>query len=359
MKKFCIFCGENPTDKNKEHIIPQWLIRMTDKPDRKTIVGTNSQGKELTIPWNRFVFPACEECNTNFGKIEGQVRAIVEKLLDEKQVNHSEMDLFLDWLDKVRIGLWLGQLIHKKIEVDPKFYINQRVGEKDRICIMYKIDDNEKGINVTGTEFSLFHLIPSCFSLTINHLCFFSYSKEFILSENIGFPFMSKYKLIDEGKMEVEEFDVGKAEVAKRILEGTILKPSVRFYQSILSFEHGLVKPRIGRKGKFYKNNCMTFIRDKVKSRILLGNDFGERGLNFWPNKKKHAFSGQQELNRVLIEHFTAKMVLEHQIQSALKFDAVTDDDLIDGFEDLIEENRKSLIKIDTFLKQAVPEYYR
>jgi hypothetical protein len=29
MDKFCVFCGESPENKNKEHVIPQWLIRMT------------------------------------------------------------------------------------------------------------------------------------------------------------------------------------------------------------------------------------------------------------------------------------------------------------------------------------------
>ena len=26
MAKYCVFCGNKPQDKNKEHIIPRWLI---------------------------------------------------------------------------------------------------------------------------------------------------------------------------------------------------------------------------------------------------------------------------------------------------------------------------------------------
>ena len=357
-KKICIFCGENPIDKNKEHIIPQWLIQMTDKSGRKTVIGTNHKGDKLTIPWNKFVFPSCEVCNTNFGKLEAKVKNIVLNLLEEKQVSHGQMDLFLDWLDKVRTGLWLGQLIHKKIDIDPHFHINQRVAEKDRVCLIYKIDDIEKGINITGTEFPIFHLIPSCFSLTINHLCFFSYSKEFILSENLGFPFPSKYNLLDDGRMAVEEFKIGHSKVSDRILEGTILKPSIRFYQSILTGEHWLQKPRIGRSAKFYKNNCFTFIKNKIKSRIYIANDY-DGVVMFWPFKKNFRFSGQQQVHRELLENFVAKMVLEHQIQCAQQHFDKSESELIKGFEELIEVNRKSLDKIDNILKQVVPEYYK
>ena len=32
LSKVCIFCGNPPSGKNKEHVIPQWLIRATGKP---------------------------------------------------------------------------------------------------------------------------------------------------------------------------------------------------------------------------------------------------------------------------------------------------------------------------------------
>ncbi|MFT4801265.1 MAG: hypothetical protein ACI93N_001035 [Flavobacteriaceae bacterium] len=357
-RKFCIFCGENPIDKNKEHIIPKWLIQMTDKPNRKTVIGSNYKGEKLTIPWNKFVFPSCEICNTNFGKLEAKVKNIVTNLLNEKPLSHGQMDLFLDWLDKIRTGLWLGQLIHKKIDLDPHFYINQRVGEKDRTCLIYKIDDKEKGINITGTDLPIFHLIPSCFSLTINHLCFFSYSKEFILSENLGFPFPSEYTILEDGRMAIEKFKIGNSKVANRILNGTILQPSIRLYQSILTGEHQINRPRIGRGAKFYKNNCFTFIKNKIKSRIYIINDYNGNCM-FWPLKKGVLFSGQQQINRELLENFVAKMVLEHQIQSAKHHFNKSTKELNDGLGELIKINESNLKKIDDLLIQVVPEYYR
>ncbi|QJB40178.1 hypothetical protein HF324_20870 [Chitinophaga oryzae] len=37
--KYCIFCGEQPQSKTKEHIIPKWLIEMTGDPNRLTFFG--------------------------------------------------------------------------------------------------------------------------------------------------------------------------------------------------------------------------------------------------------------------------------------------------------------------------------
>jgi hypothetical protein len=34
MDKFCVFCGKKPQSKNREHIIPQWLIALTGDPNR-------------------------------------------------------------------------------------------------------------------------------------------------------------------------------------------------------------------------------------------------------------------------------------------------------------------------------------
>jgi hypothetical protein len=356
-RKFCVFCGEKPVNKNKEHIIPQWLIQITDKPNRRTIVGLNQQGRELEIPWKRFEFPSCTECNENFGKQERKVKKVVLNLLNDKPVSHAQMDLLLDWLDKVRVGLYLAKLIHKKMDIDPRFYINHRVGEKDRVCLIYKIDDNEKGIGMIGVETPIFHLVPSCFSLVINNLCFFNYSKEFIVSEGLGFPFPSKYDII-KGKIIVEEFNIGNSKESNQALAGSILKPSIRLYQSILIGEHGLNKPRIGKSAKFYKNNCLNFLTSKIKSRIYLMNDY-EGIAQFWSAKKTYGFSNQPKINRVLLEKFLVKMVLEHQIQSAKQHFDKSEKELIEKYLKLIKINEDMLKEVDDFLRQTVPHYYK
>jgi hypothetical protein len=40
MDKFCVFCGEKPENKNKEHIIPKWLIELTGNPNRQANFGS-------------------------------------------------------------------------------------------------------------------------------------------------------------------------------------------------------------------------------------------------------------------------------------------------------------------------------
>jgi hypothetical protein len=34
VNKVCVFCGEKPTNKTKEHIIPEWLIELTGDINR-------------------------------------------------------------------------------------------------------------------------------------------------------------------------------------------------------------------------------------------------------------------------------------------------------------------------------------
>ena len=43
MNKICVFCGLQPHSKNKEHIIPQWLIKMTGEPNRQANFGHDSR----------------------------------------------------------------------------------------------------------------------------------------------------------------------------------------------------------------------------------------------------------------------------------------------------------------------------
>ncbi|HDR2534145.1 TPA: hypothetical protein QCI12_004383 [Enterobacter roggenkampii] len=37
--KKCIFCGDKPENKNKEHVIPKWLIEMTGDKKRSGYFG--------------------------------------------------------------------------------------------------------------------------------------------------------------------------------------------------------------------------------------------------------------------------------------------------------------------------------
>lgn len=312
MSKFCIFCGKKPVKKNKEHVLPKWLINLTGAPNRITTIG-QKDGKKIKFPWMKFVFPSCEECNSAFGKIEGQVKSVVIKLLESKRVTHKEFDLFLDWLDKVRIGVWLGQSQLYKREINPNFYINQRVGEKDRLCLIYKSSSDEKGIAIIGTEVPLFVNAPSCFGLVINNLFFFNYSRALLLSENMGFPYPDNYYHELNGMIRLENLKLGTHKIKMPFLEGKKIKPSVKFYQTIIRCSHGLHKPRLGKANKFFKRNSLLFNKEIIKSRIYVSDEF-ENYNQYWEKGKKLKFDFKQKFDMDALGLSLAKMVLNHQI---------------------------------------------
>jgi hypothetical protein len=136
MEKSCIFCGKKPHDKNKEHIIPKWLIKLTGNPNRIFYLGTpwlhNSSGRNHSA--NQFQFPACNECNDRFSELEESSRNTINKILSCSKITTREIDLILDWFDKIRVGLWLGYryLENNYFGIDPHFYINSRIGRADR-----------------------------------------------------------------------------------------------------------------------------------------------------------------------------------------------------------------------------------
>ena len=171
--RFCIFCGEDPVDKTDEHVLPQWLIRLTGKPNRVVNFGVNPlSGQQPRFDWSNFVFPACERCNGNFSGLERAAKPIVEKLIAREAATASEYVLLLDWLDKVRIGLWLGySYLHRNpAGISPTFHINARVGHKDRMVAVYTIESELPGLNAHGVETLCFQIQPSCFSLRINSI---------------------------------------------------------------------------------------------------------------------------------------------------------------------------------------------
>jgi len=104
LKALCVFCGNEPQNKNKEHIFPKWLIKMTGFHEKEASVGSNwKTGKEIVFKTLSYTFPSCTSCNDDFGKIEGKIKPIFEKLLSDQSVGVEDLELLLDWFDKVII----------------------------------------------------------------------------------------------------------------------------------------------------------------------------------------------------------------------------------------------------------------
>ena len=210
MPKFCVFCGQSPESKNREHVIPRWLIRLTGDEGRQAYLGrrwTTPTLEERRYALSAFTFPACERCNSEFSTLEARAQSVMETIASCGALSAWDWDLFLDWLDKVRIGLWLGMIYLNQNyrDIEPKFHIGTRVGSKDRCVIVYRLeDDGQIGLTWTGTETPLFEYVPSCFTLTVNGFHFVNISFDFLISQRVGFPYPAKISTLPDGRQKIE-----------------------------------------------------------------------------------------------------------------------------------------------------------
>ena len=238
-EKYCIFCGKKPENKNLEHVIPQWLIRMTGRQNKN--IYAPHPDLNADIPFMRFTFPACTKCNTRFSKMEAAVKPVLERVLAGQSISGADASLLMDWFDKVRIGMWLSNMYYDpelKQKTRPHFFIADRVAKSDRMLSIRKINfkDNEKnGIYCTGTMTNLFKCCPSAFTMVINDYYFFNASNNNLVSSRVGFPGLCKPKLVDEEKgMFCADFIKGTHKVANPIIQTFVPdSESINFYQPI------------------------------------------------------------------------------------------------------------------------------
>jgi hypothetical protein len=127
----------------------------------------------------------------------------------------------LDWLDKVRIGFWLGVLTlnNNAFGIAPKFFISQRVGAHDRVVSVFLDSYESIGLSLSGPFTTAFSFLPSCFVIRINNLCLFNASCPFMVSKNCGFPFpVTVCERLADGKY-IMDFDEGRQELGQTILD--------------------------------------------------------------------------------------------------------------------------------------------
>lgn len=192
--KICVFCGNPPQGKTREHILPQWLLRLTGDPARKVYLGRDWSKKDLpkrVFSFKSFTFPACASCNTRFAKLEADAQRVVTTMLSAGHLVADDFDILLDWLDKVRTGLWLGlrYLNANHRDISPQFAIASRIAARDRLVFVYRDEMELTGISLAGIESPIFQEMPSCFVISINHLHFFSASATSLFAARLGLPF--------------------------------------------------------------------------------------------------------------------------------------------------------------------------
>lgn len=238
--RFCIFCGEKPENKNKEHILPQWLIELTGDPSRVVDFGINYEtGNTIRFSWSNLVAPSCSSCNSAYSDLEGKVKPLMESLIARQELTGADYITLLDWLDKVRIGLWLTYhfIQRNPTDIDPQFHINKRVASKDRMLAIYLMQTNNVGLNAFGAETLVFHRTPSCFALNVNNVAILNMSCDYLFARRCGFPAPKhQYLLLDgdnAGKLQFSGFSTSR-HVMHPLITTPIFKPSVHLLQPIM-----------------------------------------------------------------------------------------------------------------------------
>jgi len=251
--RFCVFCGNPPEKKNREHILPQWLLELTGDPKRVINFGTNfNNGRTIRFDWSNFCVPACESCNAEFSDLEARAKTYVQKLIAREALSSIDYSDFMDWLDKVRVGIWIAYhfIQGNPTNIDPSFHIKTRICQKDRMVAIYPIAGDGVGLNAFGVESLVFHRQPSCFALRINDILILNMSSDYLFSARCGFPFpKSRYTTLDGDSpylMHLSDFQITRR-IKHPLLRKIIAKPVIHLYQPIMkktideSFQSGFL----------------------------------------------------------------------------------------------------------------------
>lgn len=169
-----------------------WLLKATGDPNREIRIGADLlTGKEWRRPASTFEFPACHKCNQRYGKgLEAQAHKIILAIQAGKSISVANSYRLLDWLDKVRVGLWRGfQMLHHERDFTPRFAINTRLAHKDRVAIVaVDLADKTRRLTFGGTDNNLFRLSQCGMFLRINNIRILSLSADFLLTRETGLP---------------------------------------------------------------------------------------------------------------------------------------------------------------------------
>lgn len=235
MEKFCVFCGNRPRDKNREHVLPRWLIALTGAPNRIAHFGPDFQNKRIRkFAFDELTFPACSECNSAFAVLEKGAEQVVRRLLAQQATNADDLMLFLDWIDKVRVGMWLGYFYLDKnfAGIEPSFHIIQRLGLYDRMVSVVRLEEWVQGLRFVGTSSRFYQLSPTCFGLGINDLYFVSASGMSLCSQRLGFPYLQPVRIREDHRMEVS-FNRGSERIRYPVERSGSLPDAVSIYQPV------------------------------------------------------------------------------------------------------------------------------
>lgn len=269
-----MFCGNKPERKNNEHIIPKWLIELTGDPNRKISIGAVWDSKLMNFgskkfAFDQFQFPSCESCNSRYSELELNAKNVVLCMLSDGALSGDDFLILFDWLDKVRVGLWLAfnYLQKNALGIDPNFHIANRIGNSDRLVFIYKADSNERGVNFSGVNVPAFQYYPVCFNLRINNYCLFNVSTDYLISKHLGLPY-SKEAYYTEGRAIKLTLSKGTGRVLHPLVRTPYNKECTEIYQP------ASLKPKLmDEYSNLYDNDYSRFYLQDSKegvSKILI-----------------------------------------------------------------------------------------
>jgi hypothetical protein len=219
MIRSCLFCGKEfrGQKKNREHIISDWLVDEADL--RKRTMTVNIGARTLEVAMQRIVADSCEDCNSSLSGLEGRTKTAVLKIKNGLCLLENDGQTLLDWLDKVRTGLWLWslQVGRGQYKITPKFNIDARIGRKDRIVLVAKYPEQTtmKGLAFWGVGESFLYM-PSVLGLLINNIALVSLSIDFLLLRHIC-HIRPEWSMNDKFLQEVDIKKLDQSEHAPRL----------------------------------------------------------------------------------------------------------------------------------------------
>lgn len=337
MDKFCVFCGKKPQSKNREHIIPQWLIALTGDPNRDVYLGrkwASGNLEERRFSFKAFTLPACRDCNNSFSHLEDQVKPVVEAILCRAAVAEKQWDIFLDWLDKIRTGLWLAMIyLNENYRgLKPMFHITRRVGAKDRFVIVYEIvNDGDKGVGWAMTDSPLFHYMPSCFTMTINNFVFFNASCDFLLAFRFGFPYPTRVDFCSEGGQWVK-LEKGTERLKFPLIERKFKTGGMQLFQPMIPYNQAFEEDGSPANlldfydTEYVRSNCLDF--DSGRGHIFRreGNDlvrYSQTASTEWFPKQRFPRGELAHQTGMIAGQFLEQIYHDHQPS----FDSLSSDD--------------------------------
>lgn len=186
--KRCIFCGTpfSGQKRNFEHIIPAWLVEEADL--RKRDMSVQLPGISRKVSMSRIGLKVCKTCNDADSRLEAQAKIAYLAIKAGEDLADDQVRSLLDWLDKVRVGLWLWLIeqLGDQAGAEPKFRVNGRMAHKDRIVLVRRYPEGPpmKGLGLFGLG-EFFMGIPSAIGLLINNIFLISISSDFLVLRHI------------------------------------------------------------------------------------------------------------------------------------------------------------------------------